>query len=166
MTSTVSPSCVPSEFNEFLYSPIGEDKNGLLVTVLSAFARQNIDPWQEAADLDGLPRDTAVQKLTSIIAALPSHQPMLGDPTPTAVRLIALLPRRAASDKPAQQPGGYAVARPLAIAAEGAVDCRLHSSLAAQSLVVQVRRDIPKARVSARDRMRLSRFDSMSKRSA
>lgn len=97
MASAVSPSSVPAEFNEFLYSPIGEDKNGLLVTVLSAFARQNIDPWQEAADLDGLPRDTAVQKLTSIIAALPSHQPMLGDPTPTAVRLIALLPRRAAS---------------------------------------------------------------------
>ena len=31
------------------------------------------------------------------IVALSSHQPMLGDPTPTAVRLIALLPRRAAS---------------------------------------------------------------------
>src|ERR1022692_2866186 len=97
MTPTPSPSAVPSEFNDFLYSPIGEDKNGLLVTVLSALARQDVDPWQEAADLDGLPRDTAVQKLTSIIATLPGHQPMLDDPTPIAVRLIALLPRRAAS---------------------------------------------------------------------
>lgn len=97
MTPTLAPSAVPSEFNDFLYSPIGEDKNGLLVTVLSALARQNVDPWQEAADLDGLPRDSAVQKLTSIIATLPGHQPMLDDPTPIAVRLIALLPRRAAS---------------------------------------------------------------------
>jgi hypothetical protein len=94
MTPTASPSSVRSEFNDFLYSPIGEDKNGLLVTVLSALARQNVDPWQQAADLDGLPRDTAVQKLTSIISALPGHRSMPDDPTPIAVRLIALLPGR------------------------------------------------------------------------
>ena len=97
MTPTAAPTSVPSEFNDFLYSPIGEDKNGLLVTVLSAFARQNVDPWQQAADLDGLPRDTAVQKLTSIISALPRHRSIADDPTPIAVRLIALLPGRSAA---------------------------------------------------------------------
>jgi hypothetical protein len=97
MIPKVSPSSVASEFNEFLYAPIGEDKNGLLITVLSAFARKNLDPWQEAADLDRLPADTAAQKLTSIIASLPSQQPMLDDPAPIAIRLITLLPGRAAS---------------------------------------------------------------------
>jgi hypothetical protein len=94
MTSSASSTSVSSEFNAFLYSPIGEDKNGVLVTVLSALARQNADPWQQAADLNGLPRDTAVQKLTSIISALPSHRSMPEDPTPIAVRLIGLLPGR------------------------------------------------------------------------
>ena len=97
MTPSASPTSIPSEFNDFLYSPIGEDKNGLLVTVLSALARQNADPWQQAADLDGLPRDSAVQKLTSIICALPGHRSMPDDPTPIAVRLIALLPGRGAA---------------------------------------------------------------------
>ena len=97
MTSSTPLTSLPSEFNDFLYSPIGEDKNGLLVTVLSALARQNADPWQQAADLDGLPRDSAVQKLTSIISALPGHRSMLDDPAPIAVRLIALLPGRGAA---------------------------------------------------------------------
>jgi len=106
MTPTASRSSVPSEFNEFLYSPIGEDKNGLLVTVLSAFARQNVDPWQQAADLDGLPRDTAVQKLTCLISALPGHRSMPDDPTPIAVRLIALLPGRSAALNWRSNPAG------------------------------------------------------------
>jgi hypothetical protein len=37
------------EFENFLFAPIGEDSNGMVLSVLSALARLDIDPWQEAA---------------------------------------------------------------------------------------------------------------------
>src|SRR5271166_2425654 len=39
------------QFDEFLCASIGEEKNGMALSVLSAFARRNVDPWQEAARL-------------------------------------------------------------------------------------------------------------------
>ena len=44
-----------AEFNDFLFAPIGEDGNGMLVSVLSGLARLDVDPWQEAAKLAQLP---------------------------------------------------------------------------------------------------------------
>jgi hypothetical protein len=38
-----------SEFDDFLYASIGEDSNGVLLSVLSALARLDVDPWEEAA---------------------------------------------------------------------------------------------------------------------
>lgn len=85
-----------SEFDDFLFAPIGEDRNGILLSVLSALARLDIDPWQEAASLAKLPRPTATEKLTSLIAALPEPDAPSAhrDPRTIAVRLVALLPRR------------------------------------------------------------------------
>jgi hypothetical protein len=60
-----------SEFDVFLFAPIGEDRNGMLLSVLSALARLHVDPWQEAAKLARLPREAATQRLASLIAALP-----------------------------------------------------------------------------------------------
>jgi hypothetical protein len=93
MTRTVSfPG---SEFNNFLFAPIGEDGNGMLLSVLSALARLDIDPWQEAAALARLPGRTAIQRLAGLIAALPDGPSAHRDPEPIATRLIALLPRTA-----------------------------------------------------------------------
>ena len=71
MTGSASVSRLRSEFDEFLFAPICEEKNGMLLTVLSALARLGIDPWQEAAQLAVLPEKTATQRLVSLIAALP-----------------------------------------------------------------------------------------------
>ena len=59
------------EFNAFLFAPIGEEENHAALSVLSALSRQGIDPWQQAARLNRLPRDTAAQRLGLIIEALP-----------------------------------------------------------------------------------------------
>jgi hypothetical protein len=40
--------------------------------VMSAFARRNVDPWEEAARLSRLPRDVATRELCAMIAELPS----------------------------------------------------------------------------------------------
>ena len=71
--------------------------NGNLLTVLSVLARQNVDPWEEAADLSRLPRDTAARKLLSIITASPALSSMSANQTAVVDRLIALLPARIAS---------------------------------------------------------------------
>jgi hypothetical protein len=93
---------LPSTYDEFLYAPVGESSNGALLTVLSVLARQNVDPWEAAADLSRLPNDTAARRLTSLITASPSRSSTV-DQAAMAHRLIALLPSRTApaDSKPA-----------------------------------------------------------------
>jgi len=89
-----SPIPLPgSEFNDFLFAPIGEDRNGMLVSVLSGLARSDVDPWQEAARLAELPGETATQRLASLIGALPDRVASYPDSRTIAARLVALLPR-------------------------------------------------------------------------
>jgi hypothetical protein len=87
---------LPSTYDDFLYAPVGESPNGALLTVLSVLARQNVDPWEEAADLSRMPHDTAARRLISMIMASPG-QSSTADQAAVADRLIALLPRRIAS---------------------------------------------------------------------
>jgi hypothetical protein len=91
---TSSPIPLPgSEFNDFLFAPIGEDRNGMLVSVLSGLARSDVDPWQEAARLAELPGETATQRLASLIGALPDRVASHPESRTIAARLVALLPR-------------------------------------------------------------------------
>jgi hypothetical protein len=103
MTYSASASRLGPEFDDFLFAPIGEDRNGMLLSVLSALARLDIDPWQEAAKLAGLPGETATQRLASLIAELPDEPAAHPDPTTIAARLIALLPRPARSNVPSRK---------------------------------------------------------------
>src|SRR5271170_7527939 len=91
MNPPASSSRVGSEFDAFLFAPIGEDRNGLPLSVVSLLARMDLDPWQEAAGLAGLPTQAAAHKLAGLLAALPLLKP--SDPQTLATRLIALLPR-------------------------------------------------------------------------
>jgi hypothetical protein len=100
MTHTkASPSALRSDFDAFLFAPIGEDghNDGMPLSVLSALARQDIDPWEEAARLACLPSAIAIQKLSSLIP-VPSHARLTRpDALTTATRLIALLPHESGS---------------------------------------------------------------------
>jgi hypothetical protein len=96
MTRT-SLSALASEFDDFLFASIGEGRNDLPLSVLSALARLDIDPWQEATELAQVPRETATQRLASLIAALPDGPSARLDPGRIAARLIALLPGQPSS---------------------------------------------------------------------
>jgi hypothetical protein len=96
MTRT-SLSTLTSEFDDFLFAPIGEGRNGVPLSVLSALARLDIDPWREAAELAQVSRETATQRLASLIAALPDGPSAQLDPGSIAARLIALLPGQPSS---------------------------------------------------------------------
>jgi hypothetical protein len=94
MTHADLPARFGSEFNDFLFSSIGEDRNGLMLSVASMLARLDLDPWHEAASFAGLPVAAATQKLTSLIAALPDQAFKKFDPAALAAGLITLLPRQ------------------------------------------------------------------------
>lgn len=82
-----------SEFDSFLFAPVGDEKNGMVLSVLSALARLGVDPWREAADLARMPRVAANRRLAALIAALPDAPATWSQPGTIADRLIALLPR-------------------------------------------------------------------------
>ena len=96
MTAAASVSFFRPEFDDFLYAAIGADRNEMPLTVLSALSRLDVDPWEEAAELSELPKDTAAQRLASLIARLPGGR-WAQDAKAIADRLIELLPRRSRS---------------------------------------------------------------------
>jgi hypothetical protein len=92
-----------SAFGDFLYATIGDDSNGMALTVLSALARQDVDPWQEAADLSRLPRGSAIQRITSRLETIPGAA-SLEERTAIAERLLSLLPAARPLPAPPRQP--------------------------------------------------------------
>ena len=92
MKTTDSGSKLGDEFNAFLFAKVCDERHDMPLSVLSALARLDLDPWQEAAELARMPGETAAYRLSSLLGALPevpSAQPERGT---IAARLIALLP--------------------------------------------------------------------------
>lgn len=108
-----SLSPLGSAFDSFLYATIGDDSNGLPLSVNSALARLNIDPWEEAATLTQLQADTATRRLAALFMALPAGAAANSAPDVIAARLIALLPRKGtASPTPASHSRDIPVVEP------------------------------------------------------
>jgi hypothetical protein len=93
MTHAALAPLIGPDFDEFLGASIGEDRNGTGLSVLSALARLDVDPWQEATSLARMSREAAAGRLTALIDALP-YEPASVIPSKTiAADLVALLPR-------------------------------------------------------------------------
>ena len=93
MTHAALSPLIGPEFDAFLGAPIGEDRNGTTLSVLSALARLDVDPWREATSLARMPREAAADRLTALIDALP-RDPASAIPSQTsAADLVALLPK-------------------------------------------------------------------------
>jgi hypothetical protein len=93
---------IGSQYDSFLYATICAEANGSLLSVLSAMARMNLDPWQEAANLAGLPAKAATNRLATLIAAVPGGVP--GETGLIAARLVKLLPSQTRSVLPSLPP--------------------------------------------------------------
>lgn len=89
-----------SEFSAFLFAAIGEESNGMTCTVVSAMARLDVDPWQEAARLSDLPNDIAAASMRQMICKLPGGQWDRSDVGGIAARLVQLLPRPGRNARP------------------------------------------------------------------
>jgi hypothetical protein len=95
MTHAALASLLGPEFDDFLYASIDEGRNGKPLSVLSALARLDVDPWREAAKLARLPKEVATQRLAALITALPDEASAHRSAGAIATRLIAFLPRGA-----------------------------------------------------------------------
>ena len=94
VTPATSISFFRPELDAFLHAPIGQERNEMPLSVLSALARLGLDPWKEATELSELPGDSATQRLATLIMRLPGGRLTQADLRGIAHRLIELLPRR------------------------------------------------------------------------
>lgn len=80
-----------ADLNDFLFTSVAHDENGMHLTMLSALARSGVDPWEEAASLAALSRENATQKVVQMLAGL-HNGPAPGDQTASlAAKLVAQL---------------------------------------------------------------------------
>jgi hypothetical protein len=76
-------------FNPFLFASVSDDPE-VPLSVASALARLDLDPWQEAEELSHLQEEAAAQRLAALLAKSPGAS---ADPRILVTQLVALLPR-------------------------------------------------------------------------
>jgi hypothetical protein len=101
-----------SEFDTFLFAPIGEEQNGLTLRVVSLLARMNLDPWEEAGNLATLPVEAAGKRLASSLDSLTDPSLRQAICETMVLRLLTLLPRRAPAEIAAPVAGVDAAVAP------------------------------------------------------
>jgi hypothetical protein len=64
------------DLNNFLFAAVGAERNGIPLSMISALAQLDLDPWDEAGRLSSMARQEAVERLIGLILRLPSlHWP-------------------------------------------------------------------------------------------
>jgi hypothetical protein len=85
-------SLLHSDLNNFLFASVGDEQNGMSLSVVSAFTRLGLDPWEEGARLAVLPKPRAVEVLAPMIARLSIDRSQPSDNLTISQRLVELLP--------------------------------------------------------------------------
>jgi hypothetical protein len=89
-----------SDFNDFLFAIICEERDSTELSMLSALARSDVDPWEEAARISKLDAVAANEALAAIVERAMVHGTP-GQKTMTTERLLRLLPGHRATGKSA-----------------------------------------------------------------
>lgn len=83
-----------TDYDRFLFAEVGEDSTGAPVTVLSALARLDLEPWTEACELSRLARSAAQVRLAAHLEAITDVPALALANGARATKLVALLPKR------------------------------------------------------------------------
>ena len=70
------------EFDSFLFAPVGEEVDGVPLSVLSALSRLGLDPRHEAARLSHLTKEAAADQLPTSTAGEPDAFETGAEPAP------------------------------------------------------------------------------------
>jgi hypothetical protein len=110
MTLSARFSLLHSDLNDFLFASVGDEQNGMPLSVISALTRLGIDPWEEAVRLAALPKVLAAEALAPMIARLSIGRPQQSDNVALAQRLVGLLPMPGhAAAQPSREPANAGV---------------------------------------------------------
>jgi hypothetical protein len=85
-------STLSASYDDFLFAPVCEDANGMRLSVLSALARMNVDPWEEAGRLASMPNGIAEKTLLSVLDRVSGRSWKSPEAAAVAARLVQLLP--------------------------------------------------------------------------
>jgi hypothetical protein len=80
------------DLDQFLFASVGEEVDGVPLSVVSALVRLGLDPWEEASRLSALGGQEAAEQLARLIAELPGRSCSLGEARQMARPLVILLP--------------------------------------------------------------------------
>lgn len=83
------------DLDRFLYATVGEEQEGVSLTMLSALVRLDLDPWDEAGRLSSLAKPEAGEQLAQTILRLTGTRWPFSEARRIADGLIELLPTRA-----------------------------------------------------------------------
>jgi hypothetical protein len=99
-------SLLHSDLNDFLFASVGEEQNGVTLSVISGLTRLDLDPWEEAARLTPLPKARAAEALAALIARLPITRTEAQDDLTISRRLVELLPAQKTPALPRRRRAG------------------------------------------------------------
>jgi hypothetical protein len=103
MTLAARFSLLHSDLNDFLFASVGDEQNGMPLSVISALTRLGVDPWEEAGRLAALPKALAAEAMASMIARLPIARPLRSDNLAVSHRLVELLPTHPQAGPPTRE---------------------------------------------------------------
>ncbi|MGH9770572.1 MAG: hypothetical protein ACRD4Q_02545 [Candidatus Acidiferrales bacterium] len=81
-----------ARYNDFLFAPISDQENGMQLSVLSALARANVDPWEAAARIEAMHPEDAEWALVEMFSKVPGRTWNLSEAKVIAKKLVQLLP--------------------------------------------------------------------------
>ena len=99
-------SLLHSDLNDFLFASVGDEQNGMPLSVISALTRLGLEPWEEAARLAALPKALAAEALAAMIARLSLAWGQRSDNLAIAQRVVGLLPMRGQVAEPGREQTG------------------------------------------------------------
>jgi hypothetical protein len=91
------------DLDKFLFATVGEEIDGIPLSVVSAFVRLGLDPWEEAGRLSVLSRHEAAEQLARLIAETPGRSRPLAEARKVAHPLVILLPNHDTAPRIASQ---------------------------------------------------------------
>jgi hypothetical protein len=86
-------STLSASYDDFLFAPVCEDANGMRLSVLSALARMNVDPREEAGRLAAMPKAIAEKTLLLALDRVSGRSWKSSESAAIAARLVQLLPQ-------------------------------------------------------------------------
>jgi hypothetical protein len=91
------------DLDKFLFATVGEEIDGIPLSVVSAFVRLGLDPWEEAGRLSVLNRREAAEQLARLIAETPGRSRSLAEARDVARPLVVFLPNHDKASRTAPQ---------------------------------------------------------------